>query len=456
MCDDVPNFQRCDGYNAPLNTRPYALFDSSLDDAALSPQLSSISSQVELSSLSSFDELRADDLVKERRQSEAPLFTNPFCSPTVPAPVVCRQPLPTLPMDVNWQAHPPALLPRSRRSGSSPPCDPDRLFPPSRGDLVPASPDYFNYVWTLAIYDRGYPFDGKTEEQNDRIRMLSEVYRGTDLALDCVPDLLSKTRVCPTDSLAESLDRTLADLTINISAIQYKLVLELSAIVSAEECRSFRNREVDRHVCEAKKRGGSGQDTPATAGSSVGEKCTDVTVKVEEAEPDPWSLEPIEFAADDGYSKKRDASFSETAKFLAETVPSAASAFHWRQFLDSAAWNKADHALHNAINTTEALPSATFHPVVVDSMLRLYLTGRAPVPLAHPLYQYSCYDCRHFGHWSCRNGRGSRWTPASNLSTEGENEGSCRSTTRPIRSSRRRSPTPGPSVNPGRSGVRRA
>ncbi|KIK10703.1 hypothetical protein PISMIDRAFT_20169 [Pisolithus microcarpus 441] len=249
---------------------------------------------------------------------------------------------------------------------------------------------------------------------------------------------------------------TLADLTINISAIQYRLVLELASVISADECRSFRNREIDRYVRQAKERSGNGQDTPATAGSTVGEKHGDITVKVEEAAPDPWSTEPMEFTADDGYSKKRDASFSETAKFLEQTVPSAASAFHWRSFLDAAAWNKADFALHNAVNTTEAIPPATFHPIVIDSMLRLYLASRAPVPLAHPLYQYACYDCRHFGHWSCRNGRGSRWTPASNLSAEDENEGSHRPSTRPVRSRRHCSPTPGPSVNPGRSGVRRA
>ncbi|KIK21800.1 hypothetical protein PISMIDRAFT_12084 [Pisolithus microcarpus 441] len=313
-----------------------------------------------------------------------------------------------------------------------PPCDLDRLYPHARGDLVPASPDYFNYVWTLAIHDGGYPFDGKTEEQNDHIWMLSEVYRGTDLALDRVPDLLSKTRVCPADSIAESIDRLLADLTVNISAVQYKLVLELASIVSPEECRSFHNRKVDCHIQRAKEQFSSGQDTPATAGSTVGEKHPDIKEEEKTPDPDPWSLEPIEFAADDGYSKKRDASFSEMAKFLSETVPSAASPFFWRSFLDTAAWNKADHSLHNAINTTTPLPPATFHPV------------------------YACYDCRHFGHWSCRNGRGSRWTPTTNVPAEDENEGLRRSTTRPVRPRRYRSPTPGPSVNPGRSGVRRA
>ncbi|KIK14363.1 hypothetical protein PISMIDRAFT_17338 [Pisolithus microcarpus 441] len=399
---------------------------------APSPQLSSLSSEVELSTFSSFDEIPPPRSfpgqsfsvrripVTRGRQAKGK-ETDPSTSTTPEVP----------------QIH------------VIPPCDPDQLYPYPRGDLVPTSPDYFNYVWTLAIYDGGYPFDGKTEEQNDCIRVLSEVYRGTDIALDRVLELLSKTRVCPSDTVAESIDRLLADLTVNISAVQYKLVLELASIVTTDECRSFRNREVDRHVAKAKEQPGSGQDTPATAGLTVGEKCPDVAVKVEEADPDPWSVEPMEFSADNGYSKKRDASFSEMAKFLAETVPSAASAFHWRSFLDAAAWNKADHSLHNAINTTEAIPPATFHPIVVDSMLQLYLAGRAPIPLAHPLYQYACYDCCHFGHWSCRNGRGSRWTPATNVPAEDENEGSRRSTTRPLRSSRRHSPTPGLSVNPG-------
>ncbi|KIK17001.1 hypothetical protein PISMIDRAFT_15422 [Pisolithus microcarpus 441] len=343
----------------------------------------------------------------------------------------------------------PSTTPEVPQIRVIPSCDPDHLFPPSSGDLVPASPDYFNYVWTLAIFNGRYPFDGKTEEQNSRIRMLSEIYRGTDIALDHVPELLNKTRTSPADAIAESIDQLLADLTINISAVQYKLVLDLANLVSPDECRSFHNREVDHYIREAKECIGSGQDTPATAGLTVGEKHPDITIKVEEAEPDPWTQEPIEFTADDGYSKKWDASFSEMAKFLSETVPSAASSFHWRSFLDAAAWNKADHSLHNAVNTTTSIPPATFHPVVVDLMLRLYLAGHAPVPLAHPLYEYACYDCHHFRHWSCRNGRGSWWTPTTNLPAEDENEGSCRSTTHSLRSSRHHSLTPGPSVNPG-------
>ncbi|KIK27143.1 hypothetical protein PISMIDRAFT_8361 [Pisolithus microcarpus 441] len=323
---------------------------------------------------------------------------------------------------------------------------------PGHRHLVPALPNYLNYVWMLVIYDGRYPFNGKTEEQNDHVWLLSEIYRGTDIALDRVPELLHHTRIVEPDSIAGSIDKLLSDLSINISAVQYKLVLELALILSPEECQSFRNREVDRYS-EAKVRNSTGNDTPATAGSTVGEKHPDVTIKIEETTPDPWSTEPLEFTADDGYSKKRDASFSETAKFLSETHSSAASAFHWRSFLDAAAWNKADHLLHNAVNTTEALLPTTFHPVVVDGMLQLYLAGHTPVPLAHPLYQYACYDCRYFGHWSCHNGRGSRWTPTTNLPTKDENEGSRRSTTCPLRSSHRRSPTPGPSVNPGRSGV---
>ncbi|KIK17760.1 hypothetical protein PISMIDRAFT_14845 [Pisolithus microcarpus 441] len=455
MCDDVPDFQRCDGYDAPLNTRPYALFDTSSDNPTPSPQLSSISSQVELSSFSSFDKvplprsfpgqsfsIRHTPVTRGRLDKGKKTERGPplhqsvlFANGSRPGGVSAAFAHSTHGRELEGPS--PSTTPEVPQIRVIPSCDPDHLFPPSHGDLVPASPDYFNYVWMLAIFDRGYPFDGKTEEQNDRIRVLSEVYRGTDIAMDRVPDLLSKTRLCPADALADSIDRLLADLIVNISAIQYKLVLELASIISADECQ----------------RVSSGEDTPATAGLTVGEKCSDVTIKIKEAEPDPWSQEPIEFTADDGYSKKRDASFSETARFLSETVPSAASSFHWRSFLDAAAWNKANHSLHNAVNTTEAIPPATFHPVIIDSMLRLYLAGRAPAPLAHPLYQYACYDCRHFGHWSCRNGRGSRWTPATNVPAKGENEGTRRSTTRPIRSSRHCSPTPGPSVNPGRSGV---
>ncbi|KIK18686.1 hypothetical protein PISMIDRAFT_14183 [Pisolithus microcarpus 441] len=57
MCDNVPDFEQCDGYNAPLNTHPYALFDSSSDNPAPSPQLSSLSSQINISSFDSLDEI---------------------------------------------------------------------------------------------------------------------------------------------------------------------------------------------------------------------------------------------------------------------------------------------------------------------------------------------------------------------------------------------------------------
>ncbi|KIK17795.1 hypothetical protein PISMIDRAFT_14822 [Pisolithus microcarpus 441] len=456
MCNDVPNFQRCDGYDAPLNTRPYVLFDSSSDDPAPSPQLSSLSSQVDLSTFSSFDEIPLPWSFPGKKTERGPRLHQSilFADGSCPGGVSAASAHSTHGRELEGSS--PSTTPEVPQIRVIPACDPDCLLPPSSGDLVPASPDYFNYIWTLAIFDGRYPFDGKTEEQNSCIRMLSEIYRGTDIALDHVPELLNRTRASPIDTIAESIDRLLADLTVNISAVQYKLILDLAAIVSTDECRSFRNREVNRYIREAKERASPSHDTTATAGSTVGEKHPDVTIKVEEATPDPWSQEPIEFTADDGYSKKRDSSFSETARFLSETVPSAASSFHWRSFLDATAWNKADHSLHNAINATMPLPPATFHPIVVDLMLRLYLAGCAPVPLAHPLYQYACYDCHCFGHWSCRNGRGSRWTPASNLPAEDENEGPHRSTTHSLRSSRHRSPTPRPSVNPGRSGVRRA
>ncbi|KIK22421.1 hypothetical protein PISMIDRAFT_11593 [Pisolithus microcarpus 441] len=244
-----------------------------------------------------------------------------------------------------------------------------------------------------------------------------------DITLDRVLEILDKSCSLTPEVVAKSIDRLLTDLTISISAVQYRLVLKLASIISPDECWSFHNREVD-HYTTAKVQGDLSEDTAATAGLSVAEKCPDITVKVEEVMPDPWSQEPLEFVADDGYSKKWDACFSEAAKFLLETTSFAASAFTWRSFLDAAAWNKADHSLHNAINTTTPLPPATFHPVVVNGMLQLYLAGHAPVPLAHPLYQYACYDCHYFRHWSCHNGHGSRWTPATSIPSEGKNLGS--------------------------------
>ncbi|KIK17901.1 hypothetical protein PISMIDRAFT_14721 [Pisolithus microcarpus 441] len=202
----------------------------------------------------------------------------------------------------------------------------------------------------IAIFDGRNTFDGKTEEQNNCIQVLSEIYRGTDITLDRVLEILDKSRSLTPDAVAKSIDHLLADLTINISSVQYRLVLKLASIYVA-----------------AKVRDSAGEDTAAAVGLTVGKEHPDV--KVEEATPDPWSREPFEFVANDGYGKKRDACFSEAAKFLAETTSFAASAFTWRSFLDAAAWNKADHSLHNAVNTTMPIPSATFHPIIIDGML---------------------------------------------------------------------------------------
>ncbi|KIK15215.1 hypothetical protein PISMIDRAFT_16673 [Pisolithus microcarpus 441] len=330
MCDDVPNFQRCDGYDAPLNTCPYALFDSSSNDPAPSPQLSSISSQVDLSGFDTLDESCADDLARERPPNEVPLFTNPFSSPTAPAPVVCWQPLPVPPMDVNWKSHPLTLLSKSLRSASPLP----NYHPPQ------SSPVQYPATGTW------YPHHQTTSTMFGCLLSTME-----DIALDRVLELLHHTRSVDSESVAGSIERLLSDLTVNMTALQYRLVLELALLLMPEECRSF------------------------PAGSTVGEKHDDVAIKIKESTPDPWSMEPLEFTADDGYSKKRDASFSETAKFLSETTSFATSTFHWHSFLDAAAWNKADHALHNAINSTASLLPATFHPVVVDGMLCLYLAG---------------------------------------------------------------------------------
>ncbi|KIK27802.1 hypothetical protein PISMIDRAFT_7807 [Pisolithus microcarpus 441] len=455
MCDNVPDFQRCDGYDAPLNTRPYALFDSASNNPAPSPLLSSISSQIDLSSLDSFDEVppprsfpgqsfsicRVPAMCRRLRKGKETEQASPlhqsilFADGSHPGGVSAASACSTHGRELEGPSSSSTLeVPQICITPAEVPPFPTASDPvPDHGHLVPVLPNYLNYIWTLVIYDGRYPFDGKTEEQNDRIRLLSEIYRGTDIALDRVPELLHHSRSVDSDSVTGSIERLLSNLTINVSALQYQLVLELAIILSPEECRSF-----------------------PTAGSTVDEKCDDVTIKAKEAVLDPWSTEPLEFVANDGYSKKHEATFSETAKFLSETTPTAASAFFWQSFLDAAAWNKADHALHNAINTTTPLLPATFHPIIVDGMLRLYLTRCAPIPLTHPLYQYACYNCCHSGHWSCHNGHGSRWTPASNLSPEDENEGPCHSMTRLLRSSCRRSLTPGPSVNPGRSGVQRA
>ncbi|KIK24340.1 hypothetical protein PISMIDRAFT_10328 [Pisolithus microcarpus 441] len=405
MCDDVPNFQQCDSYDALLNTCPYTLFNSSFDDPSLSPQLSSISSQVDLSSFDSLDEVPPPGSFPGPPLHQSILFTDG----SRPSGVSAASANSAHGRELAGSSS--SVTPEVPQIRVIPTCNPDHLFPPSSRDLVPMSPDYFNYVWTLAIFNGGYPFDGKTEEQNHHIRVLSEIYRGTDIALDRVPELLNKTRICPSDLIAKSINWLLTDLTVNISAVQYKLILELASPKSELVLAKILQQQQDQQ----------------------------------------W--EPIEFVADDGYSKKQDACFSEAAKFLSETTSFAPSAFFWRSFLDAAAWNKANHLLHNAINMTSPIPPTTFHPIVIDGMLRLYLAGCAPIPLAHPLYQYTCYDCHCFGHWSCHNGCGSRWTPTTGLPAEDKNKGPRRSTTHPLCSACRHSPTPRLSVNPGRSGV---
>ncbi|KIK21801.1 hypothetical protein PISMIDRAFT_12086 [Pisolithus microcarpus 441] len=430
MCDDVPDFQQCDRYNALLNTCPDELFDSLSYDSPSTSQFSNICSQVDSSDVNTSSQIpplgsfpsqsfmicrvsttrNLQGKVSKGRDSSHshhPYQSVLFADGSHPGGILAASARSSHEHGLEGLTSGSTLeVPQVHVTPAELPSFPDTPEPSAHGHLVHMLPNYLNYVWMLVIYDRGNPFDRKTEEQNDCIWILNRSHSLT-------PEVV-----------AESIDRVLADLMINISTLQYKLVLELALIVSPEECHSFHNQEVE-HYTEAKVRDCASEDTAATAGSSVAEKHPDI--KVEAINPDPWTQEPIEFMADDGYTKRRDTSYSETAKFLSETTAFTASAFAWRSFLDAATWNKADHHLHNAINTTTPIPATTFHPIVVNSMLCIYLTGCTPVPLDHPLYE---------------------WTPAT-LPPEDENHGSCPSGPRLLRPARNCSPTPGLSVCPG-------
>ncbi|KIK10850.1 hypothetical protein PISMIDRAFT_20027 [Pisolithus microcarpus 441] len=228
MCDDVPDFQRCDGYDAPLNTCPYALFDTSSDDPTPSPQLSSLSSQVDLSSLDSLDE------IPPPRSFPSQVFSIHHIPVGVSAASACS----THGRELEQPSSGSTLeVPQIRITPAEVPPSPVTPSPePDHGHLVPTSPNYLNYVWMLVIYDARYPFDGKTEEQNGHIWLLSEIYRGTDIALDQVPELLHHSRSVKLDLVASSIEKLLSDLTINVSTLQYRLVLELALILLPEEC----------------------------------------------------------------------------------------------------------------------------------------------------------------------------------------------------------------------------
>ncbi|KIK25329.1 hypothetical protein PISMIDRAFT_9688 [Pisolithus microcarpus 441] len=308
MCDDVPDFQQCDGYNAPLNMWPDLLFDSLSFNSSPTTELSSLSSQVNLSSLDTDPQV-------------PPLGSFPsqsFSIHQMPTSRNLRRKVskgrstergPPLHQSILFadSSHPGGISSASAHSAHdhgleglsssstlevpqirvtpaelpSSPATPDPV--PVHRHLVPTSANYLNYVWTLVIYDGRYPLDGKTEEQNDSIW------------------LLEKTRSLTPEVVAKSIDRLLSDLTISVSTLQYHLVLKIALILSPEECQSFHNREVNRYS-ETQVRDDIGKDTPAATGSAVGEKHDDV--KAEEAEPDPWSMELLEFVANDGYSRK--------------------------------------------------------------------------------------------------------------------------------------------------------
>ncbi|KIO11291.1 hypothetical protein M404DRAFT_20745 [Pisolithus tinctorius Marx 270] len=90
----------------------------------------------------------------------------------------------------------------------------------------------------------------------------------------------------------------------------------------------------------------------------------------------------------------------------------AANGSAWEALLQNAMWSGLNKNYHNAIYSTDALPAVPFIPIP-ESELRYYLGGRTPVPEGHPFYPHACYQCCYLGHWSCHNGQGSCWTPAT-------------------------------------------
>ncbi|KIO09002.1 hypothetical protein M404DRAFT_22228 [Pisolithus tinctorius Marx 270] len=233
----------------------------------------------------------------------------------------------------------------------------------------------------LDVFNKGDDIDGCSPEQVEYFGVLSEIYRAADV-IGRATNWIRVRQLSGTAPLAEVIMTSMLEKG-------YADVLEA---ITGGAYHHLRDRQVREFLAPTASRlleWIKPKDKPV-----IPEMKPDVNKEVR------WDP-PLEFMDNATV-------FKETAKRLGM----GRSESGWINFLTDASWAGLDKEYHNTVHASSGLPPTPFVPVPTDQ-LRFYLGGRASVPEGHPLYKFTCYQCRYLGHWSCRNGQGSRWTQAS-------------------------------------------
>ncbi|KIN98838.1 hypothetical protein M404DRAFT_30992 [Pisolithus tinctorius Marx 270] len=241
--------------------------------------------------------------------------------------------------------------------------------------------DYLDVTWTLDVFNKGDNIDRCTPEQVEYFGVLSEIYRVADI----IGQATNRIRV-------RQLSGTAPLAKVIMTSMLKKGYADVLEAVTGGAYHHLRDRQVREFLAPTASR--LLEQIKPKEPPVIPEMKPDVNKEVR------WDP-PLEFIDNATV-------FKEAAKRLGM----GRSESGWCNLLTDASWAGLDKEYHNAVHSTSPIPPAPFVPISVDQ-LRFYLGGHAKVPEGHPLYKYACYQCRYLGHWSCRNGQGSRWTQAS-------------------------------------------
>ncbi|KIO14993.1 hypothetical protein M404DRAFT_17812 [Pisolithus tinctorius Marx 270] len=248
-----------------------------------------------------------------------------------------------------------------------------------------AASDYLDVVRLLDVFNNRDNIDGCTLEQVKYFGLLSEIYRAADVIGKATNKIrtaqLSGTTPLAKVIMVSMLEKGYSDVLEAVTGGAYHhlrdhQVREFLAPTASQLLEQIRPKE-DLVIPEMKPKADK------------------------EVQWDP----PLEFMDN-----------AMVFKEVGHQLGMGANGSAWEALLQNAMWSGIDKNYHNAIYATDSLPAAPFVPIP-EYQLCYYLRGRALVPDGHPLYQHACYQCCHLGHWSCHNGQGSRWTPATTSSS---------------------------------------
>ncbi|KAI6115311.1 hypothetical protein EDD16DRAFT_1708694 [Pisolithus croceorrhizus] len=341
------------------------------------------------------------------------------------------RPLPALPV--------PGALPRQHLSEGSESPDTTKPRLPGVSIMEPTSSQFFDYCWLLTKYNPGDPLVGVSREQEQRLRLLCQVFRGSDVVASYVPKFLDVTvRVPDSTGNASFLENTLTAAISAMGDVQHDIVQILHKDLGPLVANSFHNATTNRS-------GGSGLDVlcQVAAAAEAGRSGLHPTISPLPSEwaryqtslwtaaiPDgnrtvggadskgvpvsqPLAVPTLQ--TEESEERTKESVFQRAAAILTKYSTTDATTHEWLNFLDKScedAWGVAGLKPYNAVHVRNSIPSAPFLAIETNKKLWFYLGGRVQVPIEHPLHPFACYDCGCLGHWSCGYGSGSRWMTA--------------------------------------------